>query len=224
MLNRRKLVQSTAFLPAAFLLPSTSFAQDDDKPDFTIAGSQQTDPPGYEVAWSDDWEQTDLEGLTFSPIPGERGYIVLDLANPVSNRDTQRIVIESHASNEAIDPEWLIETFADSHPETEMGYAPGTVIETRKVTDRGCWFSFGAGDDSFVPGVIGLSLYYIPTTPGEPLLNVVFNIHKGLNRSSSEHLEFIDSTISLNGDWLLGMDDLDEYWDALTTSLGYDYE
>lgn len=222
MLDRRKFLTASTAMPLLLAAPTIALGQEE-TPDFEIAGSIQTDPPGYEVAWSDDWKAVDVSGLTFNPVPGRLGYIVLDLDVPMSDERNQRIVIESHAAAEVIDPAWLIESFADNHPETDMGYAPGTVVETRKVTDQGCWFSFGAGEDSVVPGVIGLSLYYTPTTPGVPLVNVIFNIHRGINRATSEHLELIDSTISLDGDWLLGMDDLDAYWEALENSIGFDF-
>lgn len=214
MLDRRNLLKAAAASPLLFAPSNIASGQvAGDKPDFAIADSRQTNPPGYEIAWSDEWIEKDITNLTFEDVPGELEYLVLDWANPPGNLDTQRIVIKAHAANEIIDPEWLINSFDDLHPGLEMGYAPGTSIETRKVTENGCWFSFAAGEDPFETGLVGLSLYYTPKNVGDALLNIYFNVRSGTNRTP-EHLEMIDSTISINGDWFLGMDDLGAYWEA----------
>lgn len=217
-MDRRTLLRGASAMPIAFSLPNLALAQSGDvRPDFDILGTRQTNPPGYEIAWSQDWNEKDITNLTFEDVPGKLEYLVLDWANPPDNLDTQRIVIETHAASEVIDPEWLINSFDELHPGLEMGYAPGTRIETRKVTDLGCWFSFAGGESPFETGVVGLSLYYTPQTAGNPLLHIYFNVHSGTNRTP-EHLEMIDSTISINGDWFLGMDELDAYWEAFEKS------
>lgn len=226
-MDRRNFLRAAGVVPIALTIPVITSAQaDDEKPNFEVAGRVQTDPPGYEVAWSSLWSQRELDGLTFEVVPGTTGFIVLDTeerATGVSNLSMgQRIVIETNAANKVIDAEELMNSFEDLHPATHMGYAPGTVIESRHVTDQGCWFSFGPGPNGGgIEGVVGLSLYYTPEVAGDPLLNVMFNLALGSFRTP-EFLEEMDSTVSLNGNWLLGMDDLGNFWEALETSYGWD--
>lgn len=217
MLGRRRFLQmATVATPLALCSPRQLFAQDE-KPDFDIAGTRTTDPAGYEIAWSNDWEETDIAHLTFENIPGQLEYLVLDWSNAPSGLDNQRVVITSEAADGVIDPQVLLDSFGDLYPGEEMGYAPGTRIETRKVTDDGCWFSFAGGENPFESGVVGISLFYTPKRAGDALLNVTLNINSGQNRTP-KHLEMIDATISVNGNWLLGMDDLGEYWNAMEQS------
>ena len=61
----------------------------------------------------------------------------------------------------------------------------------------------------------------MPTDANTPLLNVSFNLGHGPLRTEA-FLEEMDSTISINGDWLLGMDDLGNFWEAIETSYGWD--
>lgn len=218
MFSRRQLIQGAAALPFSISLPLTTFAQEDaERPDFDIAGSIESDPPGYTIAWSSDWETVEREAFTAETIPGVSRIVGLDLVDAPDVYSAQRIVIETRAMDVLVRGEELLNSLPDNYPETDMGYAPGTRIETRQVTDDGCWFSFAGGEDPFATGTIGLSLYYTPGQAEDPLVNVSFNFAKGQNRTP-EFLETIDSTISLNDNWLLGMDELDAYWEAFEQS------
>lgn len=224
MFDRRAFLQAALIAPIPFSATGGSLAQTSDpKPDFDIAGSAHTDPAGFEIAWGSIWSEVDVSGLTFNPIPGQTGFIVLDSEERPSGRFTtkQRIVIETNAVSGPVDPQELMNSFEDLYPSTNMGYAPGTVIESRHVTDRGCWFSFGPGPQGGgIEGVIGISLFYTPTDASTPLLNISFNLGTGPLRTEA-FLEEMDSTISINGDWLLGMDDLGNFWEAIETSYGW---
>lgn len=226
MFDRRRLLQFASIAPVTLAIPQPGYVESTTSwPDFDIAGRTQTDPPGYDIAWSSMWSSVVIGDLTFQPVPGQTGFVVLDSEEREVGQskflDKQRLVLETNAAAGPIDPEELINSFEDLHPSTQMGYAPGTVIESRHVTDQGCWFSFGPGPNGGgFEGVIGLSLYYTPASAGSPLLNVVFNISHGPFRTP-EFLEEMDSTVSINGNWLLGMDDLDNFWDAIENSYGY---
>lgn len=227
MINRRTFAFGATAVPASLLLPAVSLAQStSDTPDFDVAGSAQTDPPGWEIAWADGWNTVDVETLMFDPVPGQTGYLVLDsdereLGDQVKFIMSQRLVFESTLVNGPVHPEELMNSFEDAHPSTHMGYAPGTVIESRHITDSGCWFSFGPGPlGGGIEGVIGLSLYYTPTGSNSTLLNLAFNIAQGSFRTE-EFLEEMDASVSINGDWLLNMDELGNFWDAITSSYGW---
>lgn len=210
--------------PIVLTAPILVSAQSEEaKPDFSIAGTAHTDPAGYEIAWSDIWTQIDIEDLTFNPVPGQTGFIVLDSEERPTEYATtkQRTVFETSAASGPMNPEELMNSFEDLHPSTHMGYAPGTVIESRHVTEQGCWFSFGPGPQGGgIEGVIGIALYYTPKDADTPLLNVRFNLGHGPLRTE-EFIEELDSTISINGNWLLGMDDLGNFWEAIETSYGW---
>lgn len=225
MLNRRRFLQIATIAPAVFGIPQPGLAQSaDPKPDFDIAGNTQTDPAGYEIAWSSLWTNVDVGPLRMQPVPGQTGFVVLDSEErQVGQRLTsrQRVVLETNAISGPVDPEELLNSFEDDHPSTHFQYAPGTVIESRHLTDQGCWISMGPGPNGGgFEGVIGLSLYYTPPEDGLPLLNVKFTVSHGSFRTP-EFLEEMDSTISINGNWLLAMDDLESFWDAIENSYGY---
>lgn len=218
MIDRRRFLSFAAVGSVALVLPSHALTQDDgEEPDFDIAGSIESDPPGYTIAWSSDWETVEREAFTAETIPGVSRIVGLDLVDAPDVYSAQRIIIETRAMDVLVRGEELLNSLPDNYPETDMGYAPGTRIETRQVTDGGCWFSFAGGEDPFATGTIGLSLYYTPGQAEDPLVNVSFNFAKGQNRTP-EFLETIDSTISLNDNWLLGMDELDAYWEAFEQS------
>lgn len=226
MIDRRTFLRGAAIAPVMLAMPHLSLAQNaDSKPVFDIAGSAQTDPAGFEIAWSNLWTSVDVGPLTMQPVPGQTGFIVLDTEerqvgdSPLHVK--QRVVLETNAVSGPVDPEELLNSFEDDHPSTHFQYAPGTVIESRHLTDRGCWISMGPGPNGGgFEGVIGLSLYYTPADAGLPLLNVRFTVSQGSFRTP-EFLEEMDSTISINGNWLLAMDDLGNFWDAIENSYAY---
>lgn len=224
-MNRRDFLLGVA-APLALTLPAAISAQvGEEKPNFAIAGNQPTDPSGYEIAWSNLWSSEDIEPLSFQPVPGQKGFVVLTTEErPVGTgrlHVRQRIVMETNAVSGPVDPEELLNSFEDDHPSTHFQYAPGTVIESRHLTDQGCWISMGPGPNGGgFEGVIGLSLYYTPADVGLPLLNVRFSVAEGSFRTP-EFLEEMDSTISINENWLLAMDDLGNFWEAIETSYAY---
>lgn len=226
MIDRRTFLRTAVATPLALCVPHLGFAQSSDpKPDFDIAGSAQSDPAGYEIAWSSLWTGVDMDSVSFQPVPGQTGFVVLDSEEREVGQSKflskQRLVIETNAVSGPIDPDDLMNSFEDLHPTTHMGYAPGTVIESRHVTDQGCWFSFGPGPNGGgIEGVVGISMYYTPANAGAPLLNARFNIANGSFRTP-EFLEEMDSTVSLNGNWLMGMDELGNFWEAIENSYAY---
>lgn len=218
MIDRRKFMHGAAAIPLAFSFTHVASAQDDEaKPDFDVAGSKQSDPPGYEVAWSEDWElRDDVSTFQAKTEPGQRGFIILDADSSPGFPDSsnRRTILETVLDPAATDPEAYIAAIPDNVMELR-GYAPGTYVHSRHVTERGGWICHTAGADPD-RAFRGLQLYYLPQSPGDPMLIVsAIDLSPRDEEYSPEGLAAIDSTISINGDWLLGMDDLDAYWQAL---------
>ena len=216
MLDRRRFLQAVAATPLVF---AASAHAHEEAPDFAIAGSQVSDPPGYAVAWSEDWElRTDLSTFQAKTEPGQRGFIILDADSspgfPESNN--RRTVLETVLDPAATDPEAYIAAIPDNRMELQ-GYAPGTYIHSRHVTERGGWICYAANVEDHSRALRGLELYFLPQSPGDPVLTisaVTFSPSRD-EEYSPEGLAAIDSSISISGDWLLGRDELDAYWQAL---------
>lgn len=219
MFSRRQLIQGAAAMPLSIALPLTTFAQEgEDAPDFVVAGSQQTDPAGYEVAWSEEWKlREDLSPIVAKTVPGTRGFIALDADSipGLPGSLNQRIILETVMDSTATDAEAYIAAIPDNRPELE-GYAPGTYVHSRHVTERGGWICFAADVDDPTRALRGIELFYLPQSAGDPVLIVsAIDFLPANEEYSPDALAFFDSSISINGDWLLGMDDLDSYWQAL---------
>src|SRR5690554_2575331 len=61
MIDRRTFLRGAAIAPVMLAMPHLSLAQNaDSKPVFDIAGSAQTDPAGFEIAWSNLWTSVDV--------------------------------------------------------------------------------------------------------------------------------------------------------------------
>lgn len=218
-MDRRAFLKMAGAATSALTAPVPVSAQNDEaKPDFSIAGSRQTDPPGYEVAWSEEWEPREyLSPILAKLVPGQRGFIALDADSlpGLPSSSGQRILLETVLDPDATDADAYIAAIPDDRPEQE-GYAPGTFIHSRHVTERGGWICFAANVEDPSRALRGIELFYLPQSAGDPVL-IVSSI-SFLPRSeeySPDALAFFDSSISINGDWLLGMDDLDSYWQAL---------
>lgn len=218
-MDRRKFLQSAAITPLAFTFARSASAQSEEesKPYFSAAGSQQSDPPGYEVAWSEEWElRDDLSLLLEKTEPGQRGFIALDTDSIpwIPNSLNERVILETVLDPSATDAEAYMAAIPDNRPELE-GYAPGTYVHSRHVTDRGGWICFAA-DVEPERALRGIELFYLPQSPGDPVLIVsAIDFSPSRDEYSPDALAFFDSSISINGDWLLGMDDLASYWQAL---------
>ena len=217
-MDRRKFLSAAAGSSLAFALPTLSFAQSEEKPDFEIAGTAQTDPAGYEIAWSRDWTlRDDLSPLLEKTVPGTRGFVALDIPSipGIEGSSNDRTIIETVFDASATDAEAYIAAIPNNRMEQE-GYAPGTYIHSRHVTDLGGWICFAADSADHSQGLRGIELFYLPQSPGDPVLIVSGNfVTPSAPEYRPEYLEFLDSTISINGNWLFGMDDLGNYWDAI---------
>ena len=218
-MDRRTFLKIAGATPLALAAPVLVSAQDDDsKPDFTPAGSQQTDPAGYEIAWTEDWELREgLSTFEAKTEPGRRGFIVLDADSTPGFPDSpnRRTILETVSDPAATDAEAYIAAIPDDRPE-QQGYAPGTYVHSRHVTERGGWICHAADVDDPSRAFRGLELFYLPQSPGDPVLIVSgIDFNPGKEGYTADGLAAIDSSISVNGDWLLAMDDLDSYWQAL---------
>lgn len=219
MIDRRRFLNFTAASSMALILPSRTLAQDDaEGPDFEIAGRQQTDPTGYEIAWSEEWElRSDLSPLLAKSEPGQRGFIALDTDSipGFPNSKNHRVIVETVLDTAATDAETYIEAIPDNRPE-QQGYAPGTYVHSRHITEQGGWICHAADVDDPSSAFRGIELFYLPQSAGDPVLIVsAIDFLPTSEEYSPDTLAFFDSSISINGDWLLGMDDLDSYWQAL---------
>lgn len=218
MIDRRTFLRGAVATPLVLSFPHVASAQDDEaKPDFDVAGSKHSDPQGYEVAWTEDWElRDDLSTFQAKTEPGQRGFIVLDADSipGIPDSPNRRTVLETVLDASATDPEAYIAAIPDNIMELQ-GYTPGTYVHSRHVTERGGWICHTAAANPET-AFRGIELYYLPQSPGDPVLIVsAIDFSPSRGGYSPEALAAIDSSISINGDWLLGMDDLDAYWQAL---------